>query len=335
MLQASDDIGGVLASCAGRAPPGDGRPGLTRIELLGVVAIVAILVGLLFPAVQAARESARRAQCANNLCQIGRANDQYVFSMRRLAPGGRTLYGVTWFHRLLPYMDEATLVSAYDPNRDYYQGSNLAILLARPRSVACPSDGGPMTTGTWFRGNYVCSIGNLGVGGPDAWGSSVLATRTNGVTIITNGGQPFVVVSGDPGQVDPASIHDGLSRTLGFSEILRGTGGIVQSGIPGNDHRGMPYHSSFCWFSTWLTPNSASPDRIAGSTNCCRSIPAAPCSSATVTGLPKDQAARSMHPGGVMACRLDGSLTFVGDTVDWAVWQAAGTTRGHESLAIE
>lgn len=194
-------------------------------------------------------------------------------------------------------------------------------------------------------------MGNVGVDGETAppgdhgppWNCRVLPARANGATTVVNGGQPFVV-SGTtassgfpvkPVQVSPASIRDGLSNTIGFSELLRGTSGIVQSGNVGYDHRGAPWHSSFCWFSTFLPPNSASPDRLAGSTATCFSTPRAPCTSATVSGVPPDQAARSMHPGGVMVCRLDGSTTFVSDAVNWDVWQAAGTTRGRETLTLD
>jgi prepilin-type N-terminal cleavage/methylation domain-containing protein len=325
------------------------RRGFSLVELVVVLAVVCLLVALLMPGLQAVRETARRAQCANNLAQIGKASDQYVAAMRALPPGGHTIHRITWFIAILPQLGELTVGARYHPDWHYFRGPNASLWNVPLANVTCPSDPGPLMIGTWFRGNYVCSVGNLGVGGPDAWSSSVLASRANGMTTVRNGGQPFIVSGAQPinntqsapapnakpAQVDPASVQDGLSCTIGFSELLRGTSGIVQSGIRGDDTRGMPFHSSMCWFSTWMTPNSPSPDRIAASTNCCLSTRQAPCSSATVTGLPKDQAARSMHPGGVVACRLDGSITFVSDAVDWAVWQAAGTTRGGESVIPE
>lgn len=322
------------------------RRGLTLVELLAVVAIIGLLVALLLPAVQAAREAARRTQCANNLYQIGRANSGYISSMEVLPPGGYTLYRISWFIALLPQLGEMNVASRYDPNVGYHEGVNGSLWTVAPGGVACPSDSGPLSTSGRYRGNYVCSVGNVGVDGEPArppWWCRVLPARANGLTTVANGGQPFVI-SGTadgtgpavkPVQVSPASIRDGLSNSIGFSELLRGTSGIMQSSISGHDHRGMPYHSSFCWFSTFLTPNSSSPDRLSGSTNTCLSTPRAPCTSATVSGVPTDQAARSMHPGGVMVCRLDGSTTFVSDGVDWAVWQAAGTTRGMETLTLD
>lgn len=327
------------------------RRAFTLVELLVVVAILAMLVAVLVPAVQSARESARRTQCANNLSQIGRAAQHYMSLMGSLPPGGYTRHRITWFFALLPHLGESARGEAYDPNWNYHQGPNSSLLTTAPAGMACPSDPGPLiwklATGDRFKGNYVCSVGNVGVGGPNAWDSDVLASRTNGSTTVANGGQPFVVfgsidIDGTPAptptkpvQIAPAAIRDGLSNTLGFSELLRGTDGIVQSGASAADHRGMPYHASFCWFSTWMTPNSPSPDRLGGSTGTCLSTAKAPCTSATISGLPKDQAARSMHVGGVTVCRLDGSTTFVSDGVDWAVWQAVGTTRGGDSGGFE
>jgi prepilin-type N-terminal cleavage/methylation domain-containing protein len=324
--------------------PSSPRPGLTLVELLTVVAIVGLLVALLLPAVQSSRESARRTMCANNLYQIGRANAEYVSSMGVLPPGGYTMFRITWFIALLPQLGEMNIASRYNPHADYDKGANASLWRVAPGGMACPSDSAPLMFGTpeKFRGNYVCSVGNLGVGGPDAWLSSVLADRPNGSTTVTNGGQPFVVSgTGEygpdmkPVQVSPASIRDGLSNTIGFSELLRGTQRTSQGGNVVSDLRGVPYHSSFCWFSTFMTPNSAFHDRVGGSTRTCVSIPRAPCTSATLFQPPtKDQAARSMHPEGVVVCRLDGSTTFVSDAVDWAVWQAVGTTRGREPTML-
>jgi type II secretory pathway pseudopilin PulG len=322
---------------------------MTLVELLAVVAIIALLIALLLPAVQAAREAARRTQCANNLSQIGKATQQYVSSMGVLPPGGLTQYRITWFWALLPHLEDQARAASYDPNWNYHEGPNAALVASAPPGFACPSDSGPLMLSIrpQFLGNYVCSVGNVGVGGPDAQSCQVLPSRPNGATTVLNGGQPFVVSGSNtqtpqsvpqpltPVQINPAAIRDGLSNTLAYSELLRGTSGIVQRGDPGHDHRGMPYHASFCWFSTWMTPNAPSPDRLAASTGTCLSTPRAPCTSVWVSGLPKDQAARSMHAGGAMVCRLDGSTTFVSDGVDWAVWQAAGTTRGSEAGGLE
>jgi prepilin-type N-terminal cleavage/methylation domain-containing protein len=334
-----------------------GRRGFTLVELLVVVAIIALLMALLLPAVQGAREAARKTQCANNLSQIGKATEQYVSSMGVLPPGGQTAHGINWFWALLPQLGDAVRAASYDPDWHYHLGPNAALVVDAPPGFACPSDSGPlmMTVAPRFLRNYVCNVGNVGVGGlgPDLRRCDVLPSRPNGSTTVANGGQPFVIAGDNlepwkplqqPVQINPAAIRDGLSNTLGYSELLRGTSGTVQSGIPGDDHRGQVYNSGFNIFSTWMTPNASSPDRLVGSTNTCLSTPRAPCTSSAITGtiisegkshFLRDQAARSMHVGGVTVCRLDGSTTFVSDGVDWAVWQAAGTTRGSETGELE
>lgn len=87
------------------------RPGrgFTLVELLVVIAIIGILVALLLPAVQAAREAARRTQCVNNLKQIGLAMHNYQDTHKRLPPGSAAGWGHTWHAYALPYMEQTPL----------------------------------------------------------------------------------------------------------------------------------------------------------------------------------------------------------------------------------
>src|SRR5579871_903720 len=92
------------------------RPGFTLIELLVVIAIIAVLIALLLPAVQAAREAARRAQCINNLKQIGLAMHNYESSNGSLPPGVKqSAYG-TWIVFILPYLEGNPLYNAWNFN---------------------------------------------------------------------------------------------------------------------------------------------------------------------------------------------------------------------------
>ncbi|QDT99555.1 DUF1559 domain-containing protein [Gimesia aquarii] len=125
------------------------RRGFTLIELLVVIAIIAILIALLLPAVQQAREAARRSQCKNNLKQIGLALHNYhgTFSMLPIsnprcpnvgAPVGSKRYG--WIPMILPYMDQANIYNAFDFDRASWQGNNFQHLQKPYPAFLCPSD---------------------------------------------------------------------------------------------------------------------------------------------------------------------------------------------------
>ncbi len=324
--------------------PQQSSAAFTLVELLVVIAIIGILIGLLLPAVQSAREAARRMQCANNLKQIGLATHVYLNVAKRLPAGGRNPHGETWYHGILPYMEQTALYDVWDPKIFYHYGDNLEIARTVVSTMLCPSDPGEAadTTGTGtasWRGNYACNAGNVGVKGTGSWNASILPSRTLGSNTIQNGGQPFIIATWQPEYNDPpkfryvaiSEVTDGLSNTLAFSECLKG--GRDASVHPNRDIRGGLFHAAFCWFTTWLPPNTSDPDVTADSANCCIPAKNAPCVSATVAGGPTTMAARSAHPGGVNVCMLDGSGRFVSDSIAWTTWQALGTTRGGEIIA--
>jgi len=306
------------------------KSGFTLVELLVVIAIIGILVALLLPAIQAAREAARRSQCVNNLKQFGLAIHNYHDTHKLLPPGGRNPHRQTWFHAVLPYIEQQTLYDMWNPAYQYHLGGNIAVANERLAIIRCPSDTDNINAN---RGNYVCNVGNVGVGGTSPDTLAVLASRPLGSITVTNGGSPFIVATDANGfrYHKLADILDGLSNTLAFAECLQGTYGTrVGGGGTVSDGRGALYHASHTWFSTWQTPNSTDIDRLGGSVNMCVPEPTAPCHSAQVVGAPCQQAARSRHPGGVNVCFLDGSVTFVPDSIEWATWQALGTRKGAE-----
>lgn len=124
------------------------RPAFTLVELLVVIAIIGILMALLLPAVQAAREAARRTQCLNNLKQIGLAMLNYESTMGRFPYGGRTPpannYSHSWWIRILPYVEQGNLYDKFDqssPTTGWVTNANNAALLDKykPSLVRCPS----------------------------------------------------------------------------------------------------------------------------------------------------------------------------------------------------
>ncbi|QEH37023.1 Type II secretion system protein G precursor [Aquisphaera giovannonii] len=129
------------------------RSGFTLIELLVVIAIIAVLIALLLPAVQSAREAARRAQCVNNLMQLGLALQNYESAHECLPPGvvaasGPVLdvpkgYGFGWMAQILPYFEQRNVYNHLNFRADLYEAINVTSRTHLIRSFLCPSDNGP------------------------------------------------------------------------------------------------------------------------------------------------------------------------------------------------
>src|SRR5262245_9143676 len=97
------------------------RKGFTLVELLVVIAIIGMLIALLLPAVQAARESGRRTSCQNNLRQMGVGIHNYHDTKRLLPPSRRGPQHATWFVLILPYAEQNALYDQWDIDKTYYQ----------------------------------------------------------------------------------------------------------------------------------------------------------------------------------------------------------------------
>jgi prepilin-type N-terminal cleavage/methylation domain-containing protein len=303
------------------------RRGFTLVELLVVIAIIGILVALLLPAIQAAREAARRSQCLNELKQWGTAMHLYHDAKKRLPIGSSgpptTLFPAsrrqTWVMYLWPYVEETNLMAAnltanhfYDPpgtivnTMDGVCGKFVAIYY-------CPSDiGVDQTNGTYQRrrGNYVVN-----------WGNSFY-----GQVVEPQGKAPFSHVKGDrvqPRKTDFADITDGTSNTLMMSEVLKAWS------ADDNDWRGDIHNDDGEFrFHTRLTPNTSAPDVFESGWYQATGDPKMP--AAAGAAAVQVTAARSRHPGGVNAVLCDASVRFVSDTIALDVWQSMGSMNGGE-----
>ena len=178
------------------------RRGFTLIELLVVIAIIAVLIALLLPAVQAAREAARRAQCTNNLKQIGLAVANYESSMSVLpwgsGPDGWNNWSATVM--LLPYMEQQPLFATVNFNSALSpmlpsNAWNLTFQVTQVNTILCPSDPSRLTT-AWGMNNYMANVGAA----PENFGQddSLVGPFTYTTTMAT---------------VRYASVTDGLSQT--------------------------------------------------------------------------------------------------------------------------
>jgi prepilin-type N-terminal cleavage/methylation domain-containing protein/prepilin-type processing-associated H-X9-DG protein len=231
------------------------RRGFTLIELLVVIAIIAVLIALLLPAVQSAREAARRAQCVNNLKQIGVAIHNYISTNEALAPSGSSHITNAnlrngWSHktRILPYMEQQSLYNSMNfsldpqwsqdtndqcPGDTGWSAANWTTRYIRVDSFLCPSDlrkgnrnNRDTSCGASQQANYTESIGN------NRWFSGG----------VIDGPTYFHGTSPDSGRgesltrniVTLASVSDGTSNTAMYSEILKGDGND-----PGNSRDGI------------------------------------------------------------------------------------------------
>jgi prepilin-type N-terminal cleavage/methylation domain-containing protein/prepilin-type processing-associated H-X9-DG protein len=216
------------------------RPGFTLIELLVVIAIIAVLIALLLPAVQSAREAARRVQCVNNLKQIGLALHNYHEANQTFPPGaidtrlvtGKTIanggFGV--LARLLPYLEQSSLYNAQNFSLNVINGppgvwTNSTAIHTRISGFLCPSDSPPswptitVDKDTAPGVNYFASVGS---------GLEFSAKQTGGPP----NGLFYYSPTGGPGPVTLAAITDGTSHTIAFGEWIVGDGNDAFLSVP-------------------------------------------------------------------------------------------------------
>jgi prepilin-type N-terminal cleavage/methylation domain-containing protein len=216
---------GRRAALSGPADVSRRRGGLTLIELLVVLSIIALLVGLLLPAVQRAREAAARAACGNNLKQIGLALHMYHDANKKLPPSRFGDLHATWAVFLFPYLEQAPLYGKWNLVLSYYDQSDDARLTSVP-VYYCPSRRAPGMVSVAGDQNDDLTPGSLGPFVPGALGDYGACTGTDNCDgadcdgRVYNGafrsaynqyGQPL-------GRVTFASITDGLSNTLFIGE---------------------------------------------------------------------------------------------------------------------
>ena len=297
--------------------------GFTLVELLVVVAIIGVLIALLLPAVQAAREAARRSQCANNLKQIGVALHNYHDAHETLPsgviwsnslPGGPM--GKTWITQLLPYLENMALNGQGSSTSGFggASGLNVPIMKARLAYMLCPADleannVNPMAAepdGVYAKGNYA---GNNGIGplqptaDPACKGCPI--PKTMGL-FSNNSRMSF------------AKILDGASHTAAVTEILKG---------PEGGWQGVMHYWEGPLYQHDRTPNTSTPDELRNRW-CGTPRGFAPCIEVynTHNDAKLILSARSLHVGGVQSAFADGSVHFIVDQIDLIPWHNLGTS---------
>jgi prepilin-type N-terminal cleavage/methylation domain-containing protein/prepilin-type processing-associated H-X9-DG protein len=308
----------------------------TLVELLVVIAIIGVLVALLLPAVQAAREAGRRSQCANNLKQLGLALLNYENAVRCFPPGIIATQPesgpmrLPWAIHLYPFLEEENLYAKFSFDRF---GAGICcgqMVMSLPQNcnglnspaataisvMQCPSDGANpiwlwQPTCSLAKGNYGAFFGNKNSSSPFQAGSEHLA---HAFTYM----KPLYL----------AKVQDGTSHTMALGEMLKGTNDPM-------DYRGCYFidNSPGSQLYTQFTPNSPNPDSMHN--GFCTSATNLPNQNLPCDENPSTQSAasRSNHPGGVHVVMCDGSVHFTDEEIGWTIWQALGSIAGNETLA--
>ena len=315
------------------------RAAFTLVELLVVIAIIGVLVALLLPAVQAAREAARRMQCTNHIKQVVLAAHNYHDTMLRFPAGRQPPSDATAICFLLPYLEQSTKLDTFDFTQASTINNWTVNGKARQQDVKfylCPSDTSNARTAFGSeqigRNNYMPNMG----GNASWWDVAQDTVRIPSTGVFFN-----------RSKVRMAEITDGTSNTAMFSECVRGPGVAPgpnqQLYVPVSSPlssaaamlnppadcttsttfytRGLQYYRGSVVFTAFYnhttTPNYRSRDCIrAGGLDC------------------GHFAARSLHPGGVNVGLCDGSVRTVTNNIDLAIWRAAGTRAEGESLTL-
>jgi prepilin-type N-terminal cleavage/methylation domain-containing protein len=305
--------------------------GFSLVEVLVVIAITAVLMATLLPAVQSAREVARRTKCSNNLKQWGLAVQLYEGATGFLPYGsiGRGSTNAadrkTFVIAMWPYIEEGVIANSYNPKVGFWNMVNEQAVTKELSLYYCPSDRGPaMWTADDHpraRGNYVMNYGNT-----TYYGAATSAMTPGAAYLLAPFGERKTptAIRGTHLPLRLKTIRDGLSHTMFMSEVL----------LPNQDSdvdiRGdfISNAPSSCSFMTFNTPN-AGIDRL----YCAGSDPNLPAPCVNNDLNDSTNSVRSNHPGGVLVMFGDDSVHFVSNEVSLAVWRARGSVAGGAAVA--
>jgi prepilin-type N-terminal cleavage/methylation domain-containing protein/prepilin-type processing-associated H-X9-DG protein len=264
----------------------------TLVELLVVIAIIGVMVGLLLPAVQAAREAARRMSCSNNMAQLGLAMHNFEFALEHLPSGVINPDGpirsepigqhVSWHVQLLRYVEQQGIADNFDIEAGAYADANAAVKLQSVATFVCPSS--PWSTNA----DRTAAVTNYA--GCHHHEESAIASDNTGLLFLNS-------------KVKYSEIYDGSSNTILIGEML-------------------PYADSLGWVSGTRATMRNTGTKINGS-NLRRDR-------SFMNQLPEDtdplwvSGFGSLHPGGAQFCLADGSVRFLTESIDPKLYRDLG-----------
>ncbi len=325
------------------------RHAFTLIELLVVIAIIAILIALLVPAVQKVREAAARAQCVNNLKQLGLAVHSYHDAAKRIPPnatnilynytagtvtingvaytGDRNIPGLnawTWIARILPHIDQGALASQYNIPEGTVLNAQAGISMVIP-VLQCPSDNtnSARTATNWANTGWTGLTMGLtnyrGVSGSN-WGVNSGTAFTTAFPVA----DPMIGASPSPAQ-------DGLDNGNGMFFRTGGNKKLTMVGITDGTSNtlmiGESTHSYDQHCGGWAMPNYVSG-------TCAIPLNYEDGNPANVHVWQNRYSFRSFHPGGGNFCYADGTVRFIQAAINIANYRAMATIRGNETVTL-
>lgn len=307
------------------------KGGFTLVEMLVAIMIIGILAALIVPAVQQARESARRVLCSNNLHQLGIAVNAYAAGFGIMPPGNHS-HGYSLHSCLLPYIEQGALFNSINflvrPHLLTFQpGPNATVFGVSLSVFLCPSDRQPS-------GSRACTsyCGNMGYG------------RCQDMPYGACNNGAISMLSSAP--ISLQAVSDGLSNTVAVSEWLFNPSppirkddkrSVFQLPVPQGSAAQYEDSVSFCrglaiaqaaidegrgenWFHGTIAKTLYTHALPVGGRTCING-------SSTLLGI---VTAVSQHPGGANTGFADGHVSFIRDTISTATWRSMGTRAGND-----